>query len=354
MRACALKGRCSPAAASVPRSGGRALEEPLRRRFEPRFGHDFSRVRIHTSDEAAASARSFGARAYTAGEHVVFGTGEYAPQTANGARLIAHELTHVVQQRHRVSDPMEHGESEADRVANGSTERVTVGSTAPLQMQRANREIAPAVSTAVATKPVVQPRDVVKQQTTTKTVPVQSSPAGPKLLLPKGSAERVIEGPPLAAIPTTGGFFVPNVFIAYGAEIGPEASPIVVSSDGVAIDLKSEVSSVRFEWNKTAKPDSFTFTSRLPGSKTSVELKAKPLESSLLFSCNSETATFRNGDVDVVGSVRLGIRLRFYPTMKIAPRNVAPRTLPPIAATSELIEILEGVGEVLLEVLLVL
>ncbi|HEX3069817.1 MAG TPA: DUF4157 domain-containing protein [Thermoanaerobaculia bacterium] len=127
----------------------------MRRRFEPRFGHDFSRVRIHTGDEAAASAQSLGARAYTAGDHVVFGAGEYAPHTTNGARLIAHELTHVVQQRHRVSDPMEHGESEADRVANGSTERVTVGSTAPVQMQRADRPIAPAVSTAVA-KPVIQ------------------------------------------------------------------------------------------------------------------------------------------------------------------------------------------------------
>jgi Domain of unknown function (DUF4157)/Annexin len=61
--------------------------------------YDFSRVRVHTGARAADSARALDALAYTAGEHVVFGDGRYAPRTASGLRLLAHELAHVVQQR---------------------------------------------------------------------------------------------------------------------------------------------------------------------------------------------------------------------------------------------------------------
>jgi hypothetical protein len=67
--------------------------------MEAHFGHDFSRVRIHTDADAAHAAESMKAVAYTVGSDVVFGHGQYAPQTAQGQWLIAHELTHVVQQR---------------------------------------------------------------------------------------------------------------------------------------------------------------------------------------------------------------------------------------------------------------
>jgi hypothetical protein len=66
--------------------------------FEPRFGHDFGRVRVHDDSRAAVSARAVGAHAYTAGDHIIFGTGEYAPDTNAGRKLLAHELTHVMQQ----------------------------------------------------------------------------------------------------------------------------------------------------------------------------------------------------------------------------------------------------------------
>jgi len=66
--------------------------------MEPRFGHDFSRVRVHTDGAAANAARAVRARAYTIGQDIVFGSGEYAPATTEGQRLLAHELTHVVQQ----------------------------------------------------------------------------------------------------------------------------------------------------------------------------------------------------------------------------------------------------------------
>jgi Domain of unknown function (DUF4157) len=73
--------------------------------MEPRFGVDFGDVRIHTGAEAAQSARSLGARAYTAGSHIVLGEGEFAPHGAPGRELLAHELAHVVQQRERPDAP---------------------------------------------------------------------------------------------------------------------------------------------------------------------------------------------------------------------------------------------------------
>ncbi|PTL78086.1 DUF4157 domain-containing protein [Vitiosangium sp. GDMCC 1.1324] len=75
--------------------GGEPLPASLRSYFEPRFGHDFSRVRVHIDDDAAQAVQ---ARAYTVGQDIVFGQGEYAPDTTEGKHLLAHELTHVVQQ----------------------------------------------------------------------------------------------------------------------------------------------------------------------------------------------------------------------------------------------------------------
>jgi hypothetical protein len=83
----------------VLRSPGQALDGNVRSFFEPRFGHDFSQVRVHTDELGAQSAHEVNALAYTAGFHIVFAPGRYAPQTHTGQRLLAHELTHVVQQR---------------------------------------------------------------------------------------------------------------------------------------------------------------------------------------------------------------------------------------------------------------
>lgn len=79
-------------------STGRPLQPALRQDMEQRFGHDFSQVRVHTDARAAESARVVGARAYTVGRHVVFGSGEFAPESDAGKRVLAHELTHDIQQ----------------------------------------------------------------------------------------------------------------------------------------------------------------------------------------------------------------------------------------------------------------
>jgi hypothetical protein len=79
-------------------SAGRPLDSSARAFFEPRFGHDFSDVRVHVGSVAEQSASDLHARAYTAGHDIVFGTGQFAAGTPEGRRLLAHELTHVVQQ----------------------------------------------------------------------------------------------------------------------------------------------------------------------------------------------------------------------------------------------------------------
>jgi hypothetical protein len=80
-------------------SPGQPLDVGTRAFMEPRFGHDFSHVRVHTDAKAAESARAVNALTYTVGRDVVFGTGQYTPGTQDGGKLLAHELTHVVQQK---------------------------------------------------------------------------------------------------------------------------------------------------------------------------------------------------------------------------------------------------------------
>jgi hypothetical protein len=77
---------------------GEPLEKNTREKMEPLFGQDFSTVRIHTGQQAAESAASVSARAYTVGQDIVFGAGEYSPSTSEGQKTLAHELTHTIQQ----------------------------------------------------------------------------------------------------------------------------------------------------------------------------------------------------------------------------------------------------------------
>ena len=96
----------------VLRSPGRPLEPGVKERMESHFGHDFSRVRVHTDPRAAESARAVSANAYAVGQHVAFAAGRYAPGTPAGDRLLAHELAHVRQQ-------------------SGATERLEIGRREP-------------------------------------------------------------------------------------------------------------------------------------------------------------------------------------------------------------------------------
>lgn len=116
-------------------SQGQPLDRATRDRMEPRFGHDFSRVRIHADERAATAANAVNARAFTVGNHVGFAAGQFAPASASGRELLAHELTHVVQQQSlnsaalqrksaaaRARDPLEEDEEEHARAYRGPTE----------------------------------------------------------------------------------------------------------------------------------------------------------------------------------------------------------------------------------------
>jgi hypothetical protein len=119
----------------VLHSRGQPLDAPVRGFFEPRFGHDFSKVRVHTDGRAAESARFVDALAYTVGKHLVFGAGHYSPSTLAGGRLLAHELTHIVQQSNRdegqgelsVGPPNDEREFEADAMAAALAEPLSAG-----------------------------------------------------------------------------------------------------------------------------------------------------------------------------------------------------------------------------------
>ena len=114
----------------VLNSSGQQLDAGTRAFMEPRFGHDFSQVRVHTDEKAAESAQAVNALAYTVGRDVVFGEGRYEPETSQGRRLLAHELTHVLQQASRtvvsmpvsenllISDPSDSPEQAAHLIAN--------------------------------------------------------------------------------------------------------------------------------------------------------------------------------------------------------------------------------------------
>ncbi|HET6861663.1 MAG TPA: DUF4157 domain-containing protein, partial [Pyrinomonadaceae bacterium] len=95
-------------------SSGQSLDPAIRRWMEPRLGHDFSSVRVHTDAAAAESARKVNALAYTVGEDVVFATGQYSPNTKAGGTLLAHELTHVVQQAKTPASRAQHSKAISD------------------------------------------------------------------------------------------------------------------------------------------------------------------------------------------------------------------------------------------------
>jgi hypothetical protein len=116
-----------PVVHGVLGSPGQALDDGTRSFMESRFGYDFSQVRVHTGAQAAESARAVGAHAYTIGGDIVFDTGKYDPHSSMGRELLAHELTHAIQQSGissssslddvAVTSPGDATEREADEVA---------------------------------------------------------------------------------------------------------------------------------------------------------------------------------------------------------------------------------------------
>jgi hypothetical protein len=129
----------SPVHDVIGKGGGTPLDEGTRTTMESRFGQDFSDVRVHTDAQASASAEAVGANAYTVGNEMVFRSGHFDASSPTGQRTLAHELSHVVQQRSgpvdgteaaggiRLSDPSDRFE----RAADATADQVLSGPVAP-------------------------------------------------------------------------------------------------------------------------------------------------------------------------------------------------------------------------------
>jgi len=162
----ASSAQASPAVPSIVhevlRSPGQPLDAATREFFGPRFGYDFSRVRIHTDARAAESARAIDAVAYTFGREIVFAADHYVPASRSGQALLAHELTHVVQQRgshalspSEISHPY-HGtevEARAAEVSLGLRAPLASLSTATIHRQPADQNRPPAKGSAAGQQP---------------------------------------------------------------------------------------------------------------------------------------------------------------------------------------------------------
>ena len=131
-----------PLVQEVLRSSGQPLDPATRAFMEPRFGHDFGYVRVHTDAKAADSARVVCAHAYTMGRNVVFGQNEFAPATHQGRELLAHELAHTIQQRNTSGTPASADSQEVfEASASAAARNVINGGTVARNLPACGRQI---------------------------------------------------------------------------------------------------------------------------------------------------------------------------------------------------------------------
>ncbi len=188
-----------PIVHDVLNSTGQSVDAGTRAFMEPRFGHDFSQVRVHTDSRAAESAQAVNALAYTVGRNVVFGTGQYAPGTSVGRQLLAHELVHTIQQSSSSAAKLDaktdsiemlsspETEVEADQVAQNvvaGQQEVDISAHQPL----------PALQRQVHGSPAVSVRSPVAEEFITQESDIQAGLAGRPLLSSEIALARPIFG----------------------------------------------------------------------------------------------------------------------------------------------------------------
>ena len=193
----------------ILRSPGQPLDSSTRTFMEARFGYDFSQVRVHTGAAAEKSARDVNAHAYTAGHHVVFGASRFAPETQAGRRLIAHELTHVVQQSgmdtaHAGQNDHQRGQSILHVLPHLQPSFLRSGMT--LQRQAERPDIRPI--------PALAPLEVVAQEAA-------------KLVLKNYAADQISAGPVLTAVLDTR---TGKIYIGLNSGIPPEVADVVANA----------------------------------------------------------------------------------------------------------------------------
>ena len=264
----------------VLQSSGQALDAQTRAQMEPRLGHDFSRVRIHTDARAAESAREVNALAYTMERDIVFNTGQYAPHSRAGQTLIAHELAHVVQQSNAgttnasaISQPNDPFERDADRAAHaiGMGESAAVFSNGtPPAVQRNGEEKKPTAEEHAAKslksgpssakvefgKSSKQQQDLAKKGTpiTRVEIPTSHKDSGVRALsssdyqteFRKCATARAEAGLPKAFLCTTEAIAPPNVAAEDEATFDTN---VRVVFNGSGTSGKAHVSSISLPWD---------------------------------------------------------------------------------------------------------
>ncbi|WP_088240836.1 DUF4157 domain-containing protein [Calothrix rhizosoleniae] len=201
-----------PIVHEVLRSPGQSLDKDIRGFMEPRFGHDFSHVRVHTDGRAAQSARAIDALAYTVGENVVFGQGQYAPKNNSGKQLLAHELSHVVQQSNSIfsnSSPLAideagskfeaQAEQSANQVIHGSVPQPMSQHQTTMVQRKTNDSSVP------SPLPLLPRRDLQLSVTTAELAASEAlSASNPKLVSVAKSFQDLIATNPQAYIEISG------------------------------------------------------------------------------------------------------------------------------------------------------
>jgi hypothetical protein len=264
-----LSTEVPPIVHQVLRSIGESIDPQTRTFMASRFGHDFSRVRVHTNAEAAASARAVNALAYTVGSHVVFGHGQYAPHSAAGRRLIAHELAHGIQQRFATPAldglHIDDASSSAEREGSKAADAVMSGNAPHLT----RRETVLARQTPTAEQPASLPTAPTYGVTPEPTTTERGDSPGPGHPLPRvPPCPLGITGPKevnhycAAYVPSDaascGTFPAPNITLtATGAAAGKtltwdvvdgaKLASIVGATKGDKVDIKGDDASVTKE-----------------------------------------------------------------------------------------------------------
>jgi hypothetical protein len=184
-------------AASAPRgrSAGKPIEPQVRGFFEQKFGHDFSRVRVHTGAGPAQSAKALNARAYVSGENIVFGA-NHTERGAQGLGLLAHELAHVVQQRRGGSSADAEGGAKAsvEALARGESVEPEVAGRAAPGVYRQGEEETPPIA--------LDPSILAHAFSAAAGIPAQRQPfiTIPPFSQPKGEAKPVAPEKPAGPI----------------------------------------------------------------------------------------------------------------------------------------------------------
>ncbi len=285
-----------PIVHEVLHSLGQPLDPATRSVSEARFGHNFSRVRVHTGGRAAESAQAVNALAYTVGDNVVFGAGHYAPRTVAGRSLLAHELGHVVQQssqtlrsstgRGLTANESRELEAEADRgadLAMGHQTTPMAVSSAQLALQK---QKSPKKSAGLGT-------------------------GTPPAFLPGISKEKVL-------VEQKGVQVTPNYIIKHSlslignVKLSPARSVLTVSKDDLSLDFEKFGTSLKFTKGSSIKDISFSSVEVGfgPHKSQSFEFKAP---STFIWSSKLAPPDLIVGRMKMTGELRVQLMMELIP-----------------------------------------